>query len=61
MSKSVTGYLSEKQGTILKLALAFIMTLFIGILIAVYFVSKRANPILLDERGNPINAESARH
>lgn len=58
MGSYLIEYLSQKQGTILKAFLAFIVILFIGILVAVYVVSKRANPILLDERGNPINAES---
>lgn len=52
------NFLAEKQGVILRLFLAFIFVLFIGILVMTYFVSKRANPILLDERGRPVNAES---
>jgi hypothetical protein len=52
------NFLAEKQGVILRLFLAFIFVLFIGILVMAYFVSKRANPILLDEKGRPVNAES---
>lgn len=56
--RSFVDYLSQKQGTILKVALSLIFLLFIGILVAVYFISKQANPILLDERGQPINVET---
>ena len=53
------NFLAEKQGVILRLFLAFIFVLFIGILVMTYFVAKRANPILLDEKGRPVNAESS--
>ncbi len=33
--------------------------LFIGILIFCYVVTKRANPILLDERGQPVTSSPA--
>ena len=52
------NFLAEKQGVILRLFLAFIFVLFIGILVMAYFVTKSANPILLDEKGQPVNAES---
>ena len=55
--RKFVDYLSRKQGTILKFALSLIFLLFIGILVAVYFISKKANPILLDEKGKPINVE----
>lgn len=39
--------------------LIFVMALFIGILIWVYFVSKRAHPVFLDEHGRPVNAQES--
>lgn len=56
---NITRYFADRQGTILVGALAFIMTLFIAILVMIYFVSKRANPVMLDERGQPINSQPA--
>jgi hypothetical protein len=47
----------EKQDTIVQLFLAFVFTLFIGILITVYFVAKKANPIILDQNGKPLNSQ----
>ncbi len=35
-----------------------IFALFIGILIFCYVVTKRANPILLDEHGKPVSSSS---
>lgn len=48
-------YLAEKQGTLLKLLLALIVTLFLGILLSAYLIARQANPILLDEHGKPVN------
>lgn len=53
MKKAVINFWDEKQGTILQIFLGFIMLLFIGIMITVYVIAKRANPILLDEQGKP--------
>jgi hypothetical protein len=44
-----------RQGRTIRLALGLIFVLFIGILIAVAIISKRANPIMLDENGKPVN------
>ncbi|HTS68060.1 MAG TPA: hypothetical protein VMO17_03680 [Terriglobia bacterium] len=49
--------LSRKQGSPLFYFLAFVMAVFIGILIFVYIVTKRTHPIFLDEHGKPTNAE----
>jgi hypothetical protein len=38
---------------------AVIMLLFIGIMVAVYVISKRANPVILDERGKPLTTQRA--
>lgn len=51
--------LSRKQGSPLFYFLAFVMAVFIGILIFVYIVTKRTHPIFLDEHGKPTNAEPA--
>ena len=37
-----------------QILLCAVMALFIGILIVAYAATKRANPILLDERGRPV-------
>ena len=34
--------------------LAFVSALFIGILIVVYFATKQAHPVMLDEHGRPV-------
>lgn len=57
--RGLSKFLAEKQGTILKVFLSFILALFIGILAVVYFISKQANPIILDEKGKPVNVESS--
>lgn len=57
MRRRVTQYLSQKQGTILMMILSLVMLLFLGILVMAYIVSKRANPIFLDETGRPVNAQ----
>lgn len=47
----------EKQDVIVQLFLSFIFILFVGILIVVYFVAKKANPIILDQNGKPLNSQ----
>ena len=61
MSKRFVNFLSQKQGTILTALLSLIFVLFIGILVTAYIVSKRANPIFLDEKGQPVNSPSVVH
>ncbi|MBL8171893.1 MAG: hypothetical protein JNJ50_27280 [Acidobacteria bacterium] len=61
MLRRITNYLARKQGTILTVMLSFIFLLFISILVTTYIVSKRANPILLDETGRPIPAQAGGH
>lgn len=36
--------------------LGVVMAIFIGILIFVYVVTKRSNPIMLDEHGKPVTS-----
>jgi len=49
----------RKQGSPLLYFLGLVMTIFIGILIFTYIVTKRTHPILLDEHGKPTNAQPA--
>lgn len=55
------NFFKEKQGTILQMLLGGAILLFIAILITVYVVAKRANPIFLDEQGRPVNSENSSH
>jgi hypothetical protein len=50
---------SNSGQPILLYVLPLVMLLFIGILVLVYFVSKKANPIILDEKGKPVNAQTS--
>lgn len=49
---------SGRQGRTIRLALGLIFVLFIGILVTVAIVSKRANPIMLDENGRPVKTHN---
>jgi hypothetical protein len=44
----------RKRPASLVYVLGFVMVLFIGILIFVYAVTKRTNPVVLDEQGKPV-------
>lgn len=59
MNTKPAQLLAQKQGSILKFLLSFIFVLFIAILVTVYLVARRANPILLDEHGKPVNSQTA--
>lgn len=59
MSFQRAGYFSRKQGSILKFVLGFVFVLFIAILVAVYVLAKRANPVMLDEKGRPVGSSTA--
>ncbi len=52
-------FLAQHQGTILKFLLSLIVVIFIGILLTAYLVARRANPIFLDEHGQPVNSQAA--
>jgi len=56
--KALKAFFGEHQGTLLRLTLAATMVLFIGILIVVYFLAKQANPVFLDEKGQPVQSQS---
>ena len=53
--------LRHKQTSPLMYVLALVGCIFIGILIFAYAVTKRTNPIYVDEHGKPVNAESDHH
>ena len=48
-----------KQGSPLLYFLGFVMLVFIGILVFAYVVTKRSNPVYLDEHGKPVNSAPA--
>lgn len=58
---SLKEFTKANQGKILQFALGGIFVLFIAILVMVYFISKQANPIFLDEKGRPIQSQSSSH
>ncbi|MFN0112794.1 MAG: hypothetical protein ACKVZH_28375 [Blastocatellia bacterium] len=60
MSKRIGGYLSRQQGKILTFVLGLVVVIFIGILVTAYIIAKRANPIILDETGKPVNAQTSK-
>jgi len=47
----------RKQGSALSYLLIFVCALFIGILVVVYVITKRTNPIQLDEHGKPVSTQ----
>lgn len=49
---------TQKQGSPLMYFLAFIFVLFIGILVFCYAVTKRTNPVFLDQQGRPVATTS---
>ncbi|MFT3743046.1 MAG: hypothetical protein QM785_02015 [Pyrinomonadaceae bacterium] len=59
MKKAITTFFSENQGRLVQGALTAITVIFIGILIAAYFISKSANPIFLDEKGRPLESQTS--
>ncbi len=55
---AMTNNTRRSQKPALVYFLAFVFLLFAGILIFCYVVTKRANPVFLDEHGRPTAAES---
>ena len=47
--------MTKPRGAFLVYFLAAVMAFFVGILIYVWVEAKRANPVMLDERGQPIS------
>ncbi|HMW02937.1 MAG TPA: hypothetical protein PKE58_22550 [Acidobacteriota bacterium] len=54
--KKLFTLVATRQDLVLKAYFVFVVILFLSILVAAYIIAKRANPILLDEKGKPINA-----
>lgn len=48
----------RKKAGFFPVLLGGIMVLFIAILITVYLIARQANPIFLDEKGNPVQSQS---
>ena len=61
MRKRIGNYLARQQGKILTFLLGLVFMIFIGILVMAYVVSKRANPVMLDETGKPLNSQTINH
>lgn len=57
MKKQFGDYLARQQGRILTFVLGMVVVIFIGILATAYIIAKRANPIILDETGKPVNSQ----
>ncbi len=51
----------RKQTSALMYVLVFASLLFIGILVFAYTVTKKTNPIYVDEHGNPVNSTESAH
>lgn len=51
----------KKKAGFFPILLGGIMVLFIAIMITVYLIAKQANPIFLDEKGNPVQTQDAYH
>jgi len=48
----------RNQASALAYLLVFVFALFIGILVVVYVITRRSNPIMLDEHGKPVPSTS---
>jgi hypothetical protein len=60
MIKRISSYLARQQGKILTFLLGLVVVIFISILVSAYIIAKRANPIILDENGKPVNAQTTK-
>jgi len=56
---TLAGARARKQPAPLMYFLTFVFALFIGILIFCYVVTKRTNPVFLDQHGKPVGTDSA--
>ena len=48
---------ARKKPAFLTYFLGFVFAFFIGILIFIYVVTKRTNPVMLDQNGKPVASE----
>ena len=55
--KLIPKSVAEKEDLYVQLFLSFISVVFLSIVIAVYVVAKKANPVILDEHGKPIQTK----
>lgn len=53
MLSKLIEFWSHRQGHFLQIVLVGIFVLFIAIMIGVYVIARQANPVLLDEKGQP--------
>lgn len=53
--------MTKKKTGFFPIMLGGIMVLFIAIMITVYLIAKQANPIFLDEKGNPVQTQETSH
>ena len=51
----------KRRGGFLLYFLMAVMALFMGILILVWVVAKKTNPVMLDEHGRPVACMSKNH
>lgn len=51
----------KKKAGFFPILLGGIMVLFIAIMITVYLIAKQANPVFLDEKGNPVQTQDTYH
>jgi len=58
MSMAIGSNHPRKKPAPLAYFLGVVFVLFIGILIFCYVVTKRTNPVFLDQHGKPVNAGS---
>ncbi len=55
---SIANNPARKKPAPLVYFLGFVFVLFIAILVFCYIVTKRANPVMLDEHGKPVSTSS---
>ena len=55
--KLIPKSVAEKEDLYVRLFLSFISVVFISILVVGYFVARKANPVILDEHGKPIQTK----
>jgi len=56
-----TNLATKRKPAPLAYFLGFVFVLFVGILIFCYVVTKRSNPVFLDEHGKPVSASAPAH
>ena len=55
----MTGYPSERRRIApLTIVLGAVFVFFCAVLVFVFIATKRANPVMLDQKGNPVNRQA---